>query len=157
MIISFQTQNQILEFLVLKSKIYYHRYNEGLIEFNGEKYTVLDFMKLLTDFEIIQQKFTWHREFNYEKREHQEVMKEISIEFNFRNFEVLSSNELVQNSIYPFRLLTIKETSELLGVTRQTVYNLLERNEFISYQILSQQKVRFIDLMKYIESNKNIR
>ena len=155
--ITFQTQNQILDFLITRSKIVYNRYPEAVIHFSNQKYSVSEFLKYLTDLDIILPKFTWSQEYDHESRVKRERLIESGFEFHYRNFELLFDNELIQKNIYPFRLLTIKETTEILGVTRPTVYSLINENKINTYQILSQQKVKFLDLLRFIEANKNIK
>lgn len=53
-----------------------------------------------------------------------------------------------------FRLLSINDACEILGVTRPTLYKLVNEHELPIIQIFSQKKIQLKDLVDYMDKNK---
>jgi excisionase family DNA binding protein len=73
---------------------------------------------------------------------------------NTNYLNVLASNLFVNSDININRLLNVNEVCKILSVTRPTVYKLINEGKIDSYLIVGQKKVKYIDLLRYIDSCK---
>lgn len=157
--IIFQTEEQLIDYLILEKKVEWNPYGTYSLKFAGYEFSnEKEFLDYLISFDLITYNYDcilsethkWKRE----ERKHELRLK--FIQLNKRNIDLLYSNELVTADIYQHRLLTINQVCEILGVTRPTVYKFFEDGSLTYYEILSQRKVRYSDLMIFIGEKKTI-
>jgi excisionase family DNA binding protein len=157
--IIFQTEEQLIDYLILDKKVEWNPLGKYVIKFGGQEFkTELDFLEHLKSFDlitytyesIISDTFKWKRE----ERKFELRLK--NIQLNKKNLDLLYSDNLITSDIHQHRLLTINQVCDILGVTRPTVYKFFEDGTLSYYEILSQRKVRHTDLMNFIEKKKNI-
>ncbi len=72
---------------------------------------------------------------------------------DIRNLEAMLNNEIIDPSIDE-RLLTIKQACKVLGLSRTSVYKLFKEEKLDFYEILTQKKVKYSDLMEFIKTAK---
>jgi excisionase family DNA binding protein len=115
-----------------------------------------EFLSYLKSFDLITYKYDFMptKTVGWNRSERTSELKLHSVEFNMRNFELLISNDLITNDVDQHRLLNINQVCGILNVTRPTVYKIFEEGDLKFYQIGDQRKVRFLDLMSYIEAQK---
>ena len=156
MTINFQTEEQLVDYLILEKMVKWDSYAKFPIRFAGIEYKVEGFLDYLKSFDLITYNFECiitdthisSREFRkYELRLR-------SVQLNKTNLDLLYSNELITSDIHQHRLLNINQVCEILGVTRPTIYKFFEDGSLSYYEILSQRKVRQSDLMKFIGQKK---
>lgn len=154
--ITFQNEEQLFDFLVLDQKVVWNDYSDQPITFGVRKFSQSDFLEFLKSFDLITYNYecligntsVWKRELRTKE------LRLRSIELNYKNLELLYSDNLVTPDILQHRLLTINEVCEVLNVTRPTVYKLFEDGSLSYYEILSQRKVKYSDLLKFLELKK---
>jgi len=154
--ITFQSEEQLFDFLVLDQMVIWNDYSDQPITFGSRKFSQTDFLDFLKSFDLITYNYeclignttVWKRELRTKE------LRLKSIELNYKNLELLHSDNLVTRDILQHRLLTINEVCEVLNVTRPTVYKLFEEGALPYFEILSQRKVRYSDLIKFIEKNR---
>lgn len=159
MTIVFKSPEQVIDYLITEKKIQWIGHGANHIKFLDKDFKNDDaFLVYLNSFDLITYKYEFMplKTVGWNRIERTSELRLISIEFNFKNFELLMSNDLITNDIHQHRLLTINQVAEILGVSRPTVYDKLRTGEFPFYTIGDQRKVRHSDLMSYIESKKSI-
>ena len=155
--IIFQTEEQLIDYLILEKKVELNPYGTYRLKFAGHEFSnEKEFLDYLISFDLITYNYDCiisdTRKWKREERKHELRLK--SIQLNKRNIDLLYSNELVTADIYQHRLLTINQVCEILGVTRRTAYKFFEDGSLTYYEILSQRKVRYSDLLKFLELKK---
>ncbi len=155
--ILFQNEEQIIDYLILEKKIELIPYGKYIIKFGGQEFeTQLDFLEFLKSFDLIT--YTYESvisdTFKWKREERKLELRLRSIQLNKNNLDLLYSDNLITSDIHQHRLLTINQVCEILGVTRPTVYGFFKDGTMTHYEILSQKKVRHVDLMKFIEMRK---
>ena len=68
---------------------------------------------------------------------------------------ILKNSEHIQWNIKSIKLLSINQSCELLNVTRPTLYKLLKNGSLPYVQFLNQKKIQVIDIVNFIDLNKN--
>jgi excisionase family DNA binding protein len=157
--IIFQTEEQLIDYLILEKKVEWNPFGKHEIKFGGKDFkNELDFLEYLKSFDLIT--YTYESvisdTFKWKREERKFELRLKNIQLNKKNLDLLYSDNLITSDIHQHRLLTINQVCEILGVTRPTVYNFFEDGSLPYYNILSQRKVRHTDLMNFIEKKKNI-
>jgi predicted DNA-binding protein (UPF0251 family) len=70
--------------------------------------------------------------------------------------ELKTGIELIIKDINPKRFYKISELVKMLGLSRQTIYSLIESKTLKSTDLLSHQKIIGQDLINYLLKNENI-
>jgi len=152
MLIKFNTLKELTNWLLrtkkLSNKLWLKGYILYDIQFKTES-ELIDWLEIHSIIEIIYKSTIITDEFIFKSYEYE-------IEYillNTNQLNSLESNSFV-NPIIIERLLTIKEVSQMLSLTKPSVYKLFNSNQLPYYEILSQRKVKHTDLIKFIESKK---
>jgi excisionase family DNA binding protein len=67
---------------------------------------------------------------------------------------LLSGDEILNNDILRFKLLTINQTCDFLQLSRPTVYKLLKENHIPHIEIFGQKRIQMNDLMSFISEKR---
>jgi len=156
--ITFQTEEQLIDYLILEKCVEWTNYDNCPFKFAGKEFNELDFLKYLQSFDLITYNYECiihdTRKSNRAARKYE--LRVSSIQLNKKNLELLFSNELITTDIHQHRLLNINQVCEILGVTRPTIYKFFKDGSLPFYDIISQKKVRHSDLMNFIALRKNV-
>jgi excisionase family DNA binding protein len=76
-----------------------------------------------------------------------------NIYLNENNLKSLIDEKFI-DQIINNRLLTIRQVCEILGVTKPSVYKIFASGELKYYEILSQRKVLYSDLVEFLKKRK---
>ena len=57
----------------------------------------------------------------------------------------------MENDLDPLRLLTLKQTADLLRVSQRTVRVMIQRNELLAFKVGRQWRIQESELIKFIQ------
>lgn len=125
---------------------------ENKVMFDSVKYSIDEFVKYLEEKEIITLYYTFQSIYDIEEKMHRGKTYLEYIAFNQTYFDSLITDSVY--SKFNRYLISINECAKLLDVTRQTVNNMIAGNKLQSYKIGTSVKLKYKDVIDYIESNK---
>jgi len=155
MLLKFFKTNEIVEYLKFHKLLTYEGWvlNITGYRFNGIVFITQDeLIGYLIDKQIVNE--VAKPEIKYKGGYNIEYNLEYYL-LNTNYLNVLTSNLFVNPEINLNRLLSINEVCELLSVTRPTVYKLINSGQIDSYNIQNQKKLKYRDVLNFIESNKS--
>ena len=149
--IKFLNEELLVSYLKFKNYIKINRHNETVI-FDTKEYSITDFIKFLEENEIVTLYYNYQTIFSIKDKIHlsKPILEYLS--FNQTYFDSIINNSFYGK--YGRYLIGINETADLLTVTRQTVNNMIKENKLSTYKIGTSVKLKFKDVMDFIEANK---
>lgn len=150
-IIKFKTIDFLFSFLKNKNIVLINRF-ENLIHFNKIDYKKEDFIKYLEENEIITLVYTYNYSYDFELKFNKslEFLEEIQLNETYLN-SILNDSNYSKHNRY---LVSLNEVAKILDVTRQTVINYINDSQLETYKIGTSVKLKYNDVIKFIEKRK---
>lgn len=78
----------------------------------------------------------------------------VEIEYYLLNTNALKAfkTDSINNPVFQDRFLTLKDVGKILSLTKPSIYRLFNEGKLPYYEVLSQRKVKYSDLMKFMDS-----
>ena len=149
--IKFLNEELLISYLKFKNNIKINRNNETVI-FDSKEYSITDFLNYLEENEIITYYNNYQTIYSVEERIHKTKPILEFLTFNQTYFDSILSNSFYGK--YGRYLIGINETADLLDVTRQTINNMIKDNKLQTYKVGTSVKLKYKDVMDFIEANK---